>query len=168
MAQPHRRPLRAELPHLVRQLAVESQKVGHVFAHLHGLHPTDLDALVHVMDAELEGDPLTPGRLAERISLSSGATTAVVDRLVARGHVVRDRDPDDRRRVLLRHAEHGREVAFEFFGPLGALTAEVMDRFDERELETARRFLEGMTAAIARHRATLDAPEPPPDPIPPA
>lgn len=151
--------LHHQVQRLVRLLGVESQRVGHTFAQLSGLHPTDLDALVHVMDAEQRGTPLTPGRLGAILGLSSGATTALVDRLAAGGHVVRDRDPDDRRRVLLRHADHGREVAMAYFGPLGGLSEEVMSGFSETELDAVRRFLAGMTEAIAVHRRSLDTPD---------
>ncbi|MFN8074036.1 MAG: MarR family winged helix-turn-helix transcriptional regulator [Kineosporiaceae bacterium] len=160
--------VRGELQRLVRQLGVESQRVGHVFAQRHGLHPTDLEALVHVMDAELHGDPLTPGRLAARIGLSSGATTAVVDRLVAGDHVVRDRHPDDRRKVVLRHAAHGRDVAFRFFSPLGQVSEAVMDGFTDDELQVARRFLAGMTRAIAEHTGTVATEEIRPSPQDPS
>ncbi len=53
------------------------------------MHPTDLNALLAVMRAERAGAPLTPGRLGQHLGLSSGATTAVIDRLERAGHVQR-------------------------------------------------------------------------------
>lgn len=46
--------------------------------------------------------PLTPGRIASVLGLTTGAVTAVVDRLEAAGYVRRERDPTDRRKVLVR------------------------------------------------------------------
>jgi DNA-binding MarR family transcriptional regulator len=48
------------------------------------------------------GADVTAGDIAEGTGLTTGAVTRLVDRLVARGWVRREPDPDDRRRVLVR------------------------------------------------------------------
>jgi len=58
---------------------------------------TDLDALEHL---EADG-PLTQRELGERLSITSGAVTMLVDRLEAAGWVRRAPHPTDRRSVLL-------------------------------------------------------------------
>lgn len=146
----------AEVEALLRRVTVESQRLGHEFASRHGLHPTDFEALVHVMDAEGAGAPLTLGELAAKLRLSSGATTAVVDRLEKQGHIRRDRDDVDRRKVHLRWAEHGMAVAMDFFGRLGPLQDEVMGPMSDDDLAVVRRFLTGMADGIAAHRRVLD------------
>src|SRR5690242_12324264 len=45
--------------------------------------------------------PLTAGYLAERIGLTAGAITGVVDRLERAGYVSRGADPTDRLRVIV-------------------------------------------------------------------
>src|SRR5215217_2877554 len=45
--------------------------------------------------------PITAGELAERTSLTTGAITGVVDRLERAELVRRERDPHDRRRIVL-------------------------------------------------------------------
>jgi DNA-binding MarR family transcriptional regulator len=151
--------LREEIVDLLRSYSVEAQHVGHAFAQRHRLHPTDLQALIAVMHAEGRGDPLTPGRLGEAIGLSSGATTAVIDRLERTGHLRRTRESPDRRVVHLRYGEAGMALAVEFFGPLGRRSDEVMARFSDDELATVRRFLDGMTAALtAHHHEVRDTP----------
>jgi DNA-binding MarR family transcriptional regulator len=52
----------------------------------------------------------TPGRLAKRMELSSGAMTNRLDRLEQAGLVRRLPDPDDRRGVLVELTDHGRET----------------------------------------------------------
>ncbi|MDA3647650.1 MarR family transcriptional regulator [Saccharopolyspora indica] len=47
------------------------------------------------------GRPLTAGQLAELSGLSTGTVTGVVDRLESAGLVLRVRDSEDRRRVLI-------------------------------------------------------------------
>jgi DNA-binding MarR family transcriptional regulator len=50
--------------------------------------------------------PVTAGQLALLMGLTSGAVTGLVDRLEAQGFVRRERDPHDRRRVLIVMIEH--------------------------------------------------------------
>jgi len=133
----------------MQRLTTESQKVAQAFASQQGLGHIDLEALLHVMQAEREGDPVTAGGLGELLGVTSGAATGVIDRLEKVGHVQRSRDEADRRRVLVRYSDRAREVAGAFFGPLGAMSDRVMSGFDEAELETVRRFLEGMSGAMA-------------------
>jgi len=52
----------------------------------------------------------TPSELAERLSLSTGAMTNRLDRLEQAGMVVRERDPQDRRSVLVHMTDKGRHV----------------------------------------------------------
>jgi DNA-binding MarR family transcriptional regulator len=151
--------LREEIVNLMRSYSVEAQHVGHAFAERHGLHPTDLQALIAVMHAEGRGDPLTPGRLGQAIGLSSGATTAAIDRLERAGHLRRSRESTDRRVVHLRYGEPGMALALEFFGPLGKRTDKVMGGFSDAELALVRRFLQGMNDALAEHHVEVRSAE---------
>jgi DNA-binding MarR family transcriptional regulator len=151
--------LREEIVNLMRSYSVEAQHVGHAFAQRHGLHPTDLQALIAVMHAEGRGDPLTPGRLGEAIGLSSGATTAAIDRLERAGHLRRTRESTDRRVVHLRYGAPGMALAMEFFQPLGRRTDKVMAGFSDSELELVHRFLRDMNEALSEHRAEVRATE---------
>lgn len=58
------------------------------------------------------GEPYrsTPGRLAERMDLSSGAMTNRLDRLEEAGLLQRLPDPGDRRKVVVELTDHGRET----------------------------------------------------------
>ena len=149
--------VRDELVELLREYNIEATKVGDAFAQGNGLHPTDLHALIAVMHAERRGDPLTPGRLGEALELSSGATTAVIDRLERAGHVKRVRDSADRRVVHLLHDAPGRTLASSFFRPLAARSHAVMDEFSGAELEIVLRFMQGITAAMTAHHEEVRA-----------
>ncbi len=147
--------LHAEIIELLRRYSLESHRLAEVFAELHGVHHTDLRALVAVLDAERHGEPLTPGELGAAVGLSSGATTALIDRLEATGHLRRARDDPDRRRVRLHYDPEGLALAHAFFSPLGERTTAVMDHFAPEELATVARFLRAMNQAIEEHRAHL-------------
>jgi DNA-binding MarR family transcriptional regulator len=62
-----------------------------------GISGTDLDALEHL---EADG-PLTQRQLGERLALTSGAVTMLVDRLERAGWVARRPHLTDRRAILL-------------------------------------------------------------------
>ncbi|MTK03366.1 MarR family winged helix-turn-helix transcriptional regulator [Micromonospora sp. CP22] len=147
----------AEIMAELRRYGVDAQHVGHAFASRHGLNATDLQALIAVMDAELLGDPITPGRLGEHLGLSSGSVTALIDRLERAGHLRRDRDTTDRRKVLLHYAQQGAELAISFFRPLGERTDRVMADFRDDELEVVYRFITAMGASMREHRDEVRA-----------
>jgi len=114
------------------------------------LIPTDLAAMSHLASAQ---DLLGPTELAGRLGLSPAATTEVVDRLERAGHLVRDRDPGDRRRIRLVTSAGARaEVMGQLGTLLDALDAIAAD-LDDDEREVVRRYLERVTAAYRDYGA---------------
>ncbi|MFG2818342.1 MarR family winged helix-turn-helix transcriptional regulator [Kitasatospora sp. NPDC048365] len=140
------------LVHLLRAVTVEFDLLGAEFAARNGLHPTDLRALIALLDAARAGETVTPGRLGERLRLNSAGTTALIDRLERLGLVRRERDPNDRRRVLLTVEERAVELGWSLFGPVIDGLVGAMGAFDQQELETVRRFLTAMTGSLATPR----------------
>jgi DNA-binding MarR family transcriptional regulator len=55
-------------------------------------------------------EPLTVGELGKRLRLDSGTLTPLLKRLEAAGHVLRRRDTEDERRVLLEVTAQGRTL----------------------------------------------------------
>ncbi|MER7109726.1 MarR family winged helix-turn-helix transcriptional regulator [Streptomyces sp. NPDC000229] len=136
---------------LLRRMNAEFQRIAQEFAQSQGLHPTDVQALIAVLDAdgEEEGEPMTPGRLRKRMNLTSGAMTACLDRLEKTGHIRRVRAADDRRVVHLHYAEAARGVARDYFRPLATGTDAVRARFTDDELRVVVRFLTEMNHQLA-------------------
>ncbi|MEQ3550028.1 MarR family transcriptional regulator [Pseudonocardia nematodicida] len=151
---------REELVGLLQDYAGEADLLGQAFAGRHRLHPTDWHALLAVMRADAAGAPLTPGVLGARLGLSTGATTALIDRLERAGHVRRSRESTDRRRVTLRQAENAAGIGGAFFGPLGSRMDVLLAEFDDAELDAASRFLAAMNALVADYRADVAAADP--------
>ncbi|EPD55709.1 MULTISPECIES: MarR family winged helix-turn-helix transcriptional regulator [Streptomyces] len=119
-----------------------------------GLHPTDLQCLNLLT---LEGAPVTTGRIAELTGLTTGSATRLVDRLERAGYVLRERDAEDRRRVLVatvpeRIAEFGR-----MWDRLGGDWSALFDELDDAELAVVvghmRRTVEFSGQQVARLRA---------------
>jgi DNA-binding MarR family transcriptional regulator len=138
--------------HLLRAITVELDRIGERFAARHALHPTDVRALICLLDAARAGAPATPGMLGAQLGLNSAGTTAVVDRLERLGHVRRERDTRDRRRVLLEVDESAVALGWGFFGPLIHEIVAVMGRFDAADQATIERFLDGVHEAVAQRR----------------
>jgi DNA-binding MarR family transcriptional regulator len=150
-----RQRLRSRLVDLLNAYASEANHIGHAFAGRNQLHGPDLHALLAVMHAERAGAPLTPGRLGDTMGLSSGATTAMIDRLERAGHLRRSRESTDRRVVHLRYGETGMALAMAFFTPLAPRTDAVMARFDVAELQVVERFVAGMVQSLTSYRDEL-------------
>lgn len=132
-----------------------SRHIGDAFAARNQLGQADLHALLLIMEAELAGEPITPGTLREELNFSSGSITGVIDRLEAAGHVRRDRDTADRRKIFLRYAAPGAEVARDFFRPLARRTEDVMAQFSDEELRRVQTFLTAIVGSMRQHRDDL-------------
>jgi DNA-binding MarR family transcriptional regulator len=148
---------RQRLAYLLRRMNVELDQLGHEFAAQHRLHPTDMRALVAIMDAARGGHTMTPGRLGDELNLTSPSVTALVDRLERQGHLRRVRDQRDRRRVALEIEPRALALGAEFFGPLNRELLAAMATFSDAELQVAGRFLEAMTEVITANRRTRQA-----------
>ena len=72
-----------------------------------GLLLADNEALLNLVAAE---EPLRMSDIADRLILSRGGTTKVIDRLEDLGFVVRSPDPSDRRATVVEITASGREA----------------------------------------------------------
>ena len=106
------------LIHALRRFAFDYHRQVVDFGDAKGLHPTDVRALVALLDAEREGTTATPGWLGVQIQISPASTTALVDRLVSAGHVTRVADENDRRRTCLRVTSSAKRMGEAFFAPV--------------------------------------------------
>jgi len=143
---------RLALVHLLRAVTVQFDLLGAEFAARGGLHPTDVRALIHLLDAGRAGIVATPGWLGTQLGMNSAAVTALVDRMERLGLVDRARDPADRRRVLLTVTARAMDLGWAFFGPLIARIVGALDGYAAADLEVIRRFLAETGQAVAEMR----------------
>jgi DNA-binding MarR family transcriptional regulator len=142
-----RRRLLQELDETLRKVGAQSVLISDLVAARVGLNSTDLECL----DLLYLAGSTTAGALAKHTGLTTGATTAVIDRLERAGFVQRRRDTSDRRRVLVEvlPASAGR------IQPLYALLAEQLaqlnKQYDDRQLATVVDYLTRALAAGAEH-----------------
>jgi DNA-binding MarR family transcriptional regulator len=140
---------RLPLVHLLRAVTVELDLFGAEFAARGGLHPTDVRALIHLLDAARAGTAASPGWLGEQLGMNSAAVTALVDRMERLGLVSRERDTADRRRVRLTATEQAMDLGWAFFGPLIRRVVDTLEGYEEADLAVIRRFLVETGEAIA-------------------
>ncbi|MFD6426334.1 MarR family winged helix-turn-helix transcriptional regulator [Streptomyces sp. NPDC060198] len=126
------------------------------FAAWLGLHSTDATAVLEIAAAEERGTPLSPARLSERIPLSTGATTALLNRLESAGHITRAREHSDRRVVTLRSGAHIQERADEFFGPLAQRLDATMSHYPPQFLGQVEAFMADLNTTMDGHLADQD------------
>jgi DNA-binding MarR family transcriptional regulator len=138
-----------------RALSAESDQIGRAFAGRHDVSANDFHALLHIMVAETAGSPLTAGELRKRMGMSGAAITYLVERMIASGHVRRDTDPADRRKVILRYADHGMTVARAFFTPLAEHTRRALTDLPDEDLTAAHRTFAALIEAMRTFRAEL-------------
>jgi DNA-binding MarR family transcriptional regulator len=148
----------------LRVMTAESEQIGRSFAVVHDVRPTDFRAMLHVMVAETAGAPVTSGELRQRMGLSGAAITYLVDRMMASGHITRESDPGDRRKVILRYSDSGLATARAFFAPLGTHTREAMQDLPDADLSAAGRVFAALIEAMRRYQADLESWKPPEQP----
>lgn len=84
---------------------------------------------------------MTAGHLAVLSGLSTGAVTAVLDRLERAGYAQRVPDPSDRRRVSVELTERAQTLIWELMGrPMREAARPVMEAYSEAELELLLKF----------------------------
>jgi DNA-binding MarR family transcriptional regulator len=106
-------------------------------AELLGVNRTDILCL----DILARLGTVPAGRLAGESRLTTGAITAVLDRLEQAGYVRRLDDPADRRRVLVETTERFRELAEHAWGPVAEQLLSSGNRFTREQLLGIREFL---------------------------
>jgi DNA-binding MarR family transcriptional regulator len=123
----------------VRNVIANAILFNHQIAQRVGLGASDAQ-FMHLL--QLHG-PLTPGRLAELSGLTTGTVTGVLDRLENAGFVTRDRDPSDRRKVIVTLDDERlwREMAPLYAGQAESL-ATVAGSYDAEQLEVIAEFLQ--------------------------
>lgn len=100
-----------------------------------------LEALHHL-------GPLPLGELAEKLLVTGGNVTYVMDRLERLGLVERCRNEADRRVVTAHLTEKGRDLVTEVFPGHATYIAEMLDTLSPEEQDTARELLKRLGKGV--------------------
>ena len=139
-----RRPQHAPETVALRDLATAGSEATTALARRMTMHPTDLAAMSHIAYA---AEQLGPGELSSRLGITPAATTDLIDRLEAAGHLLRERNPADRRRVRLVPTESAKAAVRGQLADLLERLDAVSEGFSRSERAAIQRYLEAAAAA---------------------
>lgn len=117
-----------------------------------GLNITDSECLTLL---SIKGTS-TPTELARYTGLTTGSTTAMLDRLEKAGFIRRRPNPKDRRGVLIEIAEKWQEAAGPVVAGVQAAHAELISSYSDEELETIVDFLTRFTRNVVEHTRLIE------------
>jgi DNA-binding MarR family transcriptional regulator len=135
------------LDEAIRKLGAQAVLVSELVASRVGLNCTDLECL----DLLHLAGPTTAGQVSAHSGLTTGATTAVIDRLERAGFVRRRRDPDDRRVVLVEVLDNCLPEVAPLYRSLQEDLVKVNGRYTNRDLAVVARYMTEANEALARH-----------------
>lgn len=132
----------------LQQIAILTRKsAGHLGASL-GINQTDMAALEHL----ITDGPLPPTELAARLSVTTAGITQVIDRLERAGHVVRERQLEDKRRVLVCPLPASVAQAYRHIAPMLGGLSTVLGALEGQDRAVVEGFL---GKVIEVYRSTL-------------
>jgi predicted ArsR family transcriptional regulator len=107
--------------------------------------------------------PVTAGTIGEHTGLTTGAVTGLMDRLEKAGYVRRERDPHDRRKVLVQLLPNERmdAVLAAAFGPFGDDMVKIAARYSGAELRAIADWIAASTEALVANTHRIMSLDPP-------
>jgi DNA-binding MarR family transcriptional regulator len=152
MSREDRERLHAELSNEVRASQRATDVVDELVCQLLGINRTDARCL-DILD---QHGSMSAGDLAQESRLTTGAITAVIDRLERAGYARRVPDPADRRRVLVELTPKAYEASTELMvEPMTALYTPIAERYSEADLRLILDFTRESRELQERHAEWL-------------
>lgn len=132
-----RRRSNAAIKESLRELRVQLSLLNHRVGERLDLKDVDLDCL----DLIARDGPLGPSALARRAGLHPATMTGILDRLERGGWVVRERDPSDRRAVVVRALRDRNAELLRLYAGMNAAMDRICAGYGDAELELLADFL---------------------------
>ena len=136
----------------VRDYGVHLTLLQNAMGNRLGINITDMQCLRLLF---LKG-VATPSELARHTGLTSGATTAMLDRLEKAGMIERRPNPDDRRGTLIVPAKSGAEKVASWFESARKAQDELISSYSEKELEIISDAFERFTKVWEQESKKLE------------
>ncbi len=135
-------PTPRDLVNACRRLYASIDRLDAMAAEIAGVSRNDLRCLNMLAEA-----PAKPSQIATELGLTSGSVTTLLDRLERANLARRDRDPQDRRGVVV----HATPFLFEILGPVYRAVAKEIERiaatYSDDERSAAVRHINDATSA---------------------
>jgi DNA-binding MarR family transcriptional regulator len=124
-----------------RQYGISSVLFRNLIGERLGVNVTDMECLGLIFHKGLA----TPSELARHTGLTSGATTAMLDRLEKAGLIERKPNPNDRRGTIITLAKAGTERVAPWFKSAREAQNALISSYSEEELDVLSDFFERAT-----------------------
>ena len=149
----------------VRRMTAQSVLISQAVSERFGLNSSDLECL----DLALLSGGATAGEFAKATGLTTGAITGVIDRLERAGYVRREKDPTDRRKVVVRARPAMTRRIAPLYDSLQREMTALWSRYNDGELALVLDFLTKSCDLAVHEIAKLQGkrpvqPRPPPAP----
>ncbi len=138
LSRDQRKEAMSRLVEALRGLQLASDLMDQAFADFVGLNRNDLRC-IDIID---QRGRTTAGELAREAGLTTGAVTALVDRMEAAGLLRRSLDPKDRRKVWVELTTEAQKLGDEVYGPLNQTGQAHLDSLSDEQLFTIIGFLD--------------------------
>ena len=117
-----------------------------------GLNVTDTEALSFLTI----NTSATPTELAKYTGLTTGSTTAMLDRLEKAGLIKRTANPKDRRGAIVAIQPKYNQMAWPLVADIQKLNTDVIASYTDEELKTIADFLNRMTKNVKDQTTAID------------
>jgi len=135
----------------VAEYGINLTRFQNAMAERQGFNVTDMECLRLLF---LRGTA-TPSELSRHTGLTSGATTAMLDRLEKAGLIGRRPNPDDRRGTLIAPVQSGAEKVALWFESARKALDELISSYSEEELEIISDVFERFTKLWEQEREKI-------------
>jgi DNA-binding MarR family transcriptional regulator len=136
----------AEIRDSIRALRIQLSLLNYRVGSQLELKDVDLDCF-DIIDAY---GPLSPSALARRAGLHPATMTGILDRLERGGWIVRERDPSDRRAVVIRARRERYAELMRLYAGMNRSMNKLLAGYSDSELELIADFL-GRTVDAGRN-----------------
>jgi DNA-binding MarR family transcriptional regulator len=147
---------------LGRVVSTETVFIHQAIAQSVGLNATDTKCVDLILRGPEGG--ATAGWLSERTGLTTGAITHILDRLEKRRFIERQRDPQDRRKVMVRVRPETLAPLIPKYEAVGRAHLKLAEQYSDKELELICDYFE-KSAAISEAELARLIRENRPDPL---
>ncbi|WP_436535506.1 MarR family winged helix-turn-helix transcriptional regulator [Actinoplanes sp. HUAS TT8] len=133
-------PAEGDIRARIQQLTLRQQRFERRIARDLGVDRPGLEAMDHLISA----GPTSPTDLARRLDISTAATSLVLNRLEASGHIRRERHPTDGRKLVVTASEPSADEAHRLVAPLIGGVEDLIATLSDQESATVLKFLDAL------------------------
>jgi DNA-binding MarR family transcriptional regulator len=143
--------LEGELTDEFRAYQTATDELDEIAQRIMGINRSDARCL----DIVDRAGRITAGRLAEESGLTTGAVTAVIDRLERAGLARRVRDESDRRKVLVEVTDKANRLAADIYGGMAEPGRRMLAPYSDEQLQDFIDLMRGALAITRQNTARL-------------